>query len=118
LAPDSVLEERARNDFCSYLRDRLRRRLELAKRNIGQEILDGLDEISECNAGKRKLVSRELSEPSAAAEIRAKLDISQSAFAALSTVQEWEQGRRQPQGPAKALLRVAEHHPEAFVGLR
>jgi len=95
----------------------------LAKRNIGQEILDGLDEISECNAGKRKLVSRELSEPSAAAEIRAKLDISQSAFAALMgvskrTVQEWEQGRRQPQGPAKALLRVAEHHPEAFVGLR
>jgi putative transcriptional regulator len=31
-----------------------------------------------------------------------------------STLQDWEQGRREPEGPAKALLKVAEKDPEAF----
>ncbi len=35
----------------------------------------------------------------------------------LRTVQDWEQGRRQPSGPAKALLRIAEQHPEVFLQL-
>jgi DNA-binding transcriptional regulator YiaG len=30
------------------------------------------------------------------------------------TVQDWEQGRREPSGPAKTLLRIAEQHPEVF----
>jgi len=30
------------------------------------------------------------------------------------TLQDWEQGRREPQGPAVALLRIAEQHPEVF----
>ena len=29
------------------------------------------------------------------------------------TLQNWEQGRRQPQGPARVLLQVAAKHPEA-----
>jgi putative transcriptional regulator len=33
------------------------------------------------------------------------------------TVQDWEQGRRAPSGPAKALLRIAEQHPEVFAQL-
>jgi putative transcriptional regulator len=65
---------------------------------------------------------RELQEPSAPQEIRHALELPQSAFAgmmgvSLRTVQEWEQGRREPSGPAKALLRVAEQHPEVFLGL-
>jgi putative transcriptional regulator len=31
------------------------------------------------------------------------------------TVQDWEQDRREPSGPAKALLRVAEQFPEIFL---
>jgi putative transcriptional regulator len=31
------------------------------------------------------------------------------------TLQNWEQGRRQPEGPAKALLRVAASNPEAVL---
>ena len=51
-------------------------------------------------------------------EIRAKLDKSQSEFAlmigvSLSTLQNWEQGRRQPEGPARALLKVASVNPRA-----
>jgi putative transcriptional regulator len=34
------------------------------------------------------------------------------------TLQDWEQKRREPQGPAKALLRIAEQHPEVFTHLR
>ena len=30
------------------------------------------------------------------------------------TLEQWEQGRRQPSGAAKTLLRVAELHPEAL----
>ena len=30
------------------------------------------------------------------------------------TLQDWEQGRRKPQGSAVALLRIAEQHPEVF----
>ena len=94
------------------------------RRDIGQEILDGIREIKSFKKGNgKKLVTRQLKDPSPAKEIREKLDISQEAFASLMgvstrTIQDWEQGRREPQGPAKALLRVAEQHPEVFVHLR
>jgi putative transcriptional regulator len=54
----------------------------------------------------------------AATEARMKVGMSQSAFAELlgvsvRTVQEWEQGRREPSGAAKTLLRIAMRSPEA-----
>ncbi|HEV2949996.1 MAG TPA: helix-turn-helix domain-containing protein [Gemmataceae bacterium] len=44
--------------------------------------------------------------------IRRRLDQSQTEFArmigvSVATLQNWEQGRRQPEGPARALLKVA-----------
>jgi putative transcriptional regulator len=52
--------------------------------------------------------------------IRTKLDKSQAEFAlmigvSVATLQSWEQGRRQPDGPARALLRVAAKSPKAVV---
>jgi putative transcriptional regulator len=52
--------------------------------------------------------------------IRAKLDQSQEEFAmmigvSVGTLRNWEQGRRTPDGPALALLRVAERNPRAVV---
>lgn len=96
----------------------------MSKQDIGQEILDGLKEIKNFKSGNgKKLVTRQLKDPSPAKKIREKLALSQDAFASLMgvsirTVQDWEQGRREPQGPAKSLLRVAEQHPEVFVDLR
>lgn len=60
---------------------------------------------------------------SAAAEARAKVGVSQSAFAellgvSLRTLQDWEQGRRRPAGAAQTLLRVASQHPEALRDLQ
>ena len=55
-----------------------------------------------------------------AAEARMKVGVSQSAFAqllgvSLRTLQEWEQGRRQPSGAARMLLRVAVQSPQAVL---
>lgn len=56
------------------------------------------------------------------AEARAKTGLSQQDFASLlgvspRTLQDWEQGRRQPTGAAKTLLRIAALHPEVLLAL-
>ena len=52
--------------------------------------------------------------------IRERLGLTQARFAALMgvsnrTLQNWEQGRREPEGPAKALLRVVDREPQAVL---
>ncbi len=94
----------------------------MSSRDIGMEILEGIKEIKAYKTGKIALKTRELKEPSSPKDIRIKLNLSQAAFAglmgvSLRTVQDWEQGRRAPSGPAKSLLRIAEQHPEVFVEL-
>lgn len=94
----------------------------MSRRDIGKEILQGLNEIRSFKKGNVALKITELSEPSKPEVIRSKLKLSQSAFAGLlgvsiRTLQDWEQGRRTPQGPAIALLRIAEQHPEVFADL-
>ena len=53
-------------------------------------------------------------------KVRSKLGLSQSKFAAVlgisaDTLQNWEQGRRSPTGPAKVLLKVVTKHPEVLL---
>lgn len=74
---------------------------------------DLLQSIREMKAGKGTVVHS----PVIAA--RTASGLSQSGFAALMgvsrrTLQDWEQGRRQPSGAARTLLRVAERHPEVL----
>lgn len=57
-----------------------------------------------------------------AAEARSRVGLSQQEFARLlgvsaRTLQDWEQGRREPTGAAKMLLRVAVAHPEILLEL-
>ena len=92
------------------------------KRDTGQEILEGIQEIKAFKAGAVTLRTREIREPASPRAIRGQLELSQTAFAGLMgvsprTVQDWEQGRRVPSGPAKTLLRIAEQHPEIFTDL-
>ncbi len=94
----------------------------MSKRDIGQEILDGIQEIKAFKAGHGTLRTHSFKEPAAPQVIRANLNLSQSAFAglmgvSLRTLQDWEQGRRKPSGPAEALLRIAEQKPEVFLEL-
>jgi len=80
--------------------------------DIGAELLTS---VREMKAGIRARVHHpEISE---VARARLMAGLSQSAFAVLlgvsvRTLQDWEQGRREPSGAAKTLFRVAERHPE------
>ncbi|KAI5913299.1 DNA-binding transcriptional regulator [Thauera sp. 2A1] len=82
---------------------------------------DLLESVKQMRRGEAARTTRvELSE---AAKARAKMGLSQQAFAELlgvssRTLQEWEQGRRSPTGAAKTLLRVAVAHPEVVQELR
>jgi putative transcriptional regulator len=82
------------------------------KRNIGQEILEGLRQL------KRGEHGRVVNVPSVAS-IREKTGLSQPKFAQLlgvsvRTLQEWEQGRRAPSGAARTLLLIAARNPSAL----
>jgi putative transcriptional regulator len=53
-------------------------------------------------------------------EVRKSLNVSQRQFAlmigvSLRTLQNWEQGRRKPEGPAQALLRIAFRNPKVVL---
>lgn len=92
------------------------------KRDIGKEILRGLEEIAEWKQGKKALRTTELNLPKAAdvKDIRDSLNLSQESFAgflgvSLGTLRGWEQQRREPQGPARALLLVAAKQPRAVL---
>jgi putative transcriptional regulator len=58
-----------------------------------------------------------------AAQARSRVGLSQQEFAQLlgvsaRTLQDWEQGRREPTGAARTLLRVAVSHPEVLLELQ
>jgi len=82
-------------------------------RDVWQEALDGVKAIKS-GKGKR----HEVMLPDVQA-IRESMGLSQSAFAAMlgvspRTLQDWEQGRRKPCGPALSLLKVAAKRPDAI----
>ena len=83
------------------------------KRNVGQEILEGIRQLRRGEQGRVTKV------PSIT-RIRAKTGLSQPRFAELlgvsvRTLQEWEQGRRAPSGAARTLLLVAEKNPRTLL---
>ena len=85
-----------------------------AKRDIGAELLQS---VREMKAGERGHVHQPKVSP--VMEVRHKVGLSQAQFAALlgvskRTLQDWEQGRREPSGAAKSLLKVAEKRPDVL----
>ncbi|MCX5973655.1 MAG: helix-turn-helix domain-containing protein [Coprothermobacterota bacterium] len=94
----------------------------MRQRDIGQKILEGIRDVMVHKTGKKTLRIHTLKTPAPPWVVRANLKLSQSVFASLMgvslrTVQDWEQGRRKPSGPAVALLRIAEQKPEVFTQL-
>ena len=83
-------------------------------RDIGREILEGIREIKAGRTGRRYTV-----ESFPIVRAREKSGLSQAQFAALlgvsvRTLQEWEQGRREPSAAAKTLIKIAELHPRVL----
>ncbi len=86
-----------------------------AKRDVWQEVLDGVREI-QAGGGKRRAPAQRID----VARVRAKSGLSQSDFAAAlgvskRTLEQWEQGRREPSGAARTLLRIADRHPKVLL---
>jgi putative transcriptional regulator len=81
---------------------------------------DLLQSVKQMSGGKAARVTK-VKLP-AAAEARARTGLSQQDFASLlgvsaRTLQDWEQGRREPTGAARTLLRVAVSHPKILLDL-
>lgn len=81
---------------------------------------DLLDSVKQMRRGQAARVTK-LKLP-AAAEARASVGLSQQEFAQLlgvspRTLQDWEQGRREPTGAARTLLKVAVKHPKLLRAL-
>jgi putative transcriptional regulator len=91
------------------------------KKAAFNQILQSVREAGAYLRGSHKAATRvDRISPDSIAAVRAKLGLSQTQFAhaigiSLDTLQNWEQGRRRPTGPAKVLLRVAARHPEAIL---
>lgn len=91
------------------------------KKAAFNELLKSVSDAGAYVRGDRKLAARvdRISADSISA-IRARLGLSQTKFASvlgisIDTLQNWEQGRRKPTGPAKVLLKVAARHPEVVL---
>jgi putative transcriptional regulator len=90
---------------------------------IGEELILGM-ENAVAHVRGRKRAARETVVPVAipstvdVARIRRKLGLSQELFAmrfgfSVKNIRNWEQGVRQPEGPARAYLLVIDRKPEA-----
>ncbi len=83
-------------------------------RNVGEEILEGIREIKAGRTGRRFTA-----ETFPIVRARERSGLSQAQFAALlgvsiRTLQDWEQGRREPSAAARTLIKIAELHPRVL----
>lgn len=83
-------------------------------RSIGQEIVQGIRDLKAGRTGRRFTV-----DSFAIVRAREKSGLTQAEFAKLlgvsvRTLQDWEQGRREPNAAAQTLIKVAEKHPKVL----
>ena len=94
----------------------------MMKKELFYELVESLDEAGKIRSGQRKASRVFEYKPVDVKKIRRRLDVSQSQFALMigvskATLQNWEQGRRTPEGPAKALLTIVDRNPEAVLAV-
>ena len=82
------------------------------------KLVQSVKEMKLILKGKLKPARVTKFDPISIKAIRQKLHQSQTEFAYMigvspSTLRNWEQGVRQPEGPAQALLKVAQENPKA-----
>jgi putative transcriptional regulator len=90
------------------------------KPKMFEELLDSVREGGSILRGHRKPSRRFEVGPSGIRAIRERTSLSQSEFARLigvsiKTLQNWEQDRRRPTGPAATLLRIIAYEPQLAV---
>ena len=85
-----------------------------------QELIESIGHAWEYMRGQRKPSRIFRYTPANVRKIRLQLGLSQSQFAlafhiSVNTLQNWEQGRCVPEGPAQVLLRIADTNPKAVL---
>jgi putative transcriptional regulator len=87
------------------------------QKEMFEELLGSVREGGAILRGQKKASRRITINSAGVRAIRERTDLSQSEFAQLigvsvKTLQNWEQDRRRPTGPAAALLRIISHEPQ------
>ena len=90
------------------------------KKEMFEELLGSVREAGATLRGQTKPSRRVVISSSGIRTIRERTSLSQSEFARLigvsvKTLQNWEQDRRRPTGPAAALLKILAHEPRLAV---
>lgn len=85
-----------------------------------QELAQSLRQAGKIRRGERRPSRRFEVAAADVKAIRHQLGLTQPEFAlmigvSVATLRNWEQGRRTPEGPARALLKVAAENPKAVV---
>jgi putative transcriptional regulator len=85
-----------------------------------RDLLTSVRQAGQIRRGTRRPSRTTTFRPTDVQAVRAKLGTSQAEFAlmigvSVATLRNWEQGRRTPDGPALALLRVAARNPKAVI---
>lgn len=88
------------------------------KEQAFQELTKSIRQAGQIRRGALRAAGVTNFRPADVKRIREKLKASQTEFAlmigvSVATLRNWEQGRRTPDGPALALLRVASRNPRA-----
>ncbi len=87
-----------------------------------EDLVQSLKEAKAISKGKAKASRQFIHAPTDVKAIREHIGLSQSEFAKLmrvsiKTLQNWEQHRRNPTGPAAALLKIVSADPEVTLRL-
>ena len=87
-------------------------------RELFDELLSSIQEAGKIRRGEVQPSRKFEDDEPNVKNIRESIGFSQSKFASLigvsmRTIQNWEQGHRQPTGPAKVLLRLVQADPES-----
>ena len=86
--------------------------------DLGESIIKGMEETLTFAKGEKIEAAVHIPEEINVRRIRKKLKMSQNNFAdhfgfKVSTIRDWEQGRRVPTGPARNFLFVIDQEPDA-----
>lgn len=88
--------------------------------HLFQDLLASIKEMKAIEKGTAKPARKTVLTRNRVTNLRQRLGISQPKFAqmmgiSVRTLQNWEQGHREPTGPAMVLLQVAEKRPDAVL---
>ena len=99
------------------------------KRDLFDELMEGLDALAEQRAGKRTLRTHSVKlkpapkiSPRELAKLRKDMNLSRGLFAGylrtnVRTIENWEQGRARPNAQAALLIRMVQRYPDTVLRL-